>query len=164
MFRTNNQRLTYLLRHCTSPEYGFTIREFANAIHPDKMSSGEDWERDMAFMAITKMFNRYKKDVLNHEVMLAAIPEKGIYYHYNIIDDEEAQKQQELRAARVVLGLDRSIQELQHMAEHSEELERQRQQRYDEIMLKVKKAKANKTKPKSRHKPTKLDKNQRTLI
>ena len=63
MFRTHNQRLTYLLRHCKSSGLRYTIREFANAIHPHRMT-GPDAERDgkyYAFAALHKMFNNTRK-------------------------------------------------------------------------------------------------------
>lgn len=37
-FRTNNERLIHLLRHCKNIEYGYTIREFAHARFPEKMA------------------------------------------------------------------------------------------------------------------------------
>jgi hypothetical protein len=71
-FKTHNQRLIYLLRHCTiiEPQYGYTIREFAHAIHPQKIdpkSTGEYDSEYYAFMAIRQMFSRFNHDVTNHD-------------------------------------------------------------------------------------------------
>ena len=99
-FKTNNQRLVYLLRHCHNIEYGYTIREFAHARFAEKMTpepkSNDDylWGEHYAFKALHMMFNRFRHDVFNHEVLLASVYKKleketvGRWYYYNIIDDD----------------------------------------------------------------------------
>lgn len=82
IFKTNNQRLVYLFRHCKNIEYGYTIREFAHARFPKKMIFDPKDENKFvnreinegyAFRALWMMFNRFRKDIDNHEVMLAAL-------------------------------------------------------------------------------------------
>ena len=52
-FKTNAQRLVHLLRHCRRIEYGYTIREFAHAIFPDKMDTDpkedDGWDEIVRF-------------------------------------------------------------------------------------------------------------------
>lgn len=142
-FKTHNQRLIYLLKHCTiiEPQYGYTIREFAHAIHPQKMDPNADPMNEYdseyyAFKALRKMFNRFSHDVTNHEVLLSAVLAKGTgkWYYYNIIDDEQAIKDHHLRLARMSLGFQRTIQELEHIAEHSEEIEREHKAELEDIL------------------------------
>ena len=75
-----------------------------------------------------------------YEVVLSAVLAKGTgkWYYYNIIDNDEAMKEAIYRQDRIGLGEAGSMQELQHIAEHSEEIETQRNERHDEIETYVK--------------------------
>ncbi len=155
-FKTHNQRLIYLLRHCTiiEPQYGYTIREFAHAIHPQKMdpkSTGEYDDEYYAFKAIRQMFRRFSQDIENHEVLLAAVLANGTgkWYYYNIIDNEQAIKDHKNRQDRMSLGIERAIQENQDIAKHSEEIERDLKASFDEIERKARACHKKKEKPES---------------
>ncbi|MGC2430015.1 MAG: hypothetical protein WA393_03150 [Nitrososphaeraceae archaeon] len=137
-FRDDNSRLVYLFRHCTSPEYGYTAREFATAKFPDKMN-GDYWEVEYAIKLVHQIFNRFRHNIDNHEIILHPMLKKlkgdtiYRYHYYNIIDDEEARKEMRRRAALNCLGLTRTIQKLQDLAERGDEIQAAREKRYQEI-------------------------------
>lgn len=142
--KTHNQRLIYLMRHCTiiEPQYGYLKREFAHAIHPQKMdpkSTGQYDYEYYAFKSIRQMFRRFSKDVENHQVFLAPVLAKGTgkWYYYNIIDNDQAIKDHQYRQDRISLGIERAIQDNQDIAEHSEEIEGELKARFDEIERKA---------------------------
>ena len=106
-----------------------------------------------------------------YEVVLSAVLAKGTgkWYYYNIIDNDEAMKEAIYRQDRIGLGEARSMQELQHIAEHSEEIETQRNERHDEIETYVKVYSEKKQKERGKNKnPLKFkrqkDKGQGTLF
>lgn len=146
-FRDDNSRLVYLFRHCTSPEFGYTAREFAIAKFPEKMAKDAEFgTEDYAIKLIHEMFRRFRNHVDNHEVMLYPMLKKlkgdtiYRYYYYNVIDDEDAQKEVHRRYARNSLGLTRSIQELEDIAERGEEIRAAQEKRFQEIMARAKEA------------------------
>ena len=55
------------------------------------------------------------------------------YYYCNIIDDEEARKELERRAALTCLGLTRRKQELEDLAERGDEIRAEQEKRLQEI-------------------------------
>ena len=62
------------------------------------------WGEYYALKNIRQMFNRFRKDIENHNIALVARfwKVKGIsrWYYYNIIEDPEAFKEYELRSRR----------------------------------------------------------------
>jgi len=143
-FRNNNERLVYLFRHCTSAEYGYTIREFAQAKFPEKM---KDYDGEyLVFKALHQMFRRFRQDELNHEVVLAGLYRKlknepvGRWYYWNVIDDDEAMDEVNRFNYKMWLGLTRAQQENQDIIEHSEEIKAELDRHIQEIENRVKEA------------------------
>jgi hypothetical protein len=143
-FKTNSQRLVHLMRHCKKIEYGYTIREFAHAIFPEKMTgplSEEHWKY-FAFAALHQMFRRFRKDVQNHEIGMFAglVKGTGTWYYYNMIEDEEGWKDVKLRQERIALGYDRALAQIKGISEMSDEdRELFTERMHEEIMRKVEK-------------------------
>jgi hypothetical protein len=126
-FKTNAQRLIHPLRHCKKIEYGYTIREFAHAIFPEKMVADpkEDggWGHYYALKNIHHMFRRFRKDIQNHEIVLFAglVKGTGNWYYYNMINDEEGWKEVKLREAKIALGYDRALARIEEISKMSDE-------------------------------------------
>ena len=126
-FKTNAQRLVHLLRHCRRIEYGYTIREFAHSIFPDKMATDpqEDggWDEYYALSNIRQIFRRFRKDIQNHEIILFAglVKSTNTWYYYNMADDKEGWKEVELREAKIALGYDRAISRIEEISKMSDE-------------------------------------------
>ena len=104
-FRDDNSRLVYLFRHCTSPEFGYTAREFATVKFPEKMAEDAGYGMDQyAISLIHQMFIRFRHNFNNHEILLHPMLKKingdtiYRYYYYNIIYDEEAVREINRRA------------------------------------------------------------------
>lgn len=133
-FKTNNQRLVFLLRHCKNVEYGYTLREFGHAIFSDH------WSGYLALKNIHQMFTRFRKDAENHEVILLSrfMKVKGIgrWYYYNMIEDEEGFKGYKLRMAKIVLAEEKNLAKMQDILDMSQE-ERERKEREFEEKLKT---------------------------
>ena len=143
-FKTNAQRLVHLLRHCRRIEYGYTIREFAHAIFPDKMDTDpkedDGWDEYFALKNTHQIFRRFRKDIQNHEIVLFAglVKGTGTWCYYNMADDENGWKEVKLREAKIALGYDRAlarIEEISKMSDEDRELLAKRTT--DEIMRKV---------------------------
>jgi hypothetical protein len=135
-FKTNAQRLVYLLRHCKSAEYGYTTREFAHGIFPESMNIDihidGGWGEYNAKRAVHQMFRRFRHDVTNHEIILLSRFVKlkdgiGRWYHYNMKEDPEGFREYELIAAKRSLGIKKAIDRTEDIFEMSEE-ERNRKQ------------------------------------
>jgi hypothetical protein len=141
-FKTNAQRLIHLLRHCKKIEYGYTIREFACGIFPEKMTApdAESHEKYLAFYAIYQMFRRFRRDATNHEIVPFAglVKGTGCWYYYNMIEDEKGYKEVQLRYARMDLGYDRALARIKDISEMPDEDRRILTERTrDEIMREV---------------------------
>ena len=126
-FKTNAQRLVYLMRHCRRVEYGYTIREFSHAIFPDKMTTDpqedDGWDEYYALKNIRQIFRRFRKDIQNHEVILFAglVKSTSTWYYYNMADDKEGWKEVELREAKIALGYDRALARIEEISKMSDE-------------------------------------------
>lgn len=104
--------MVHLMRHCKRVECGYTLREFAHAIYPEKMNTDpmEDggWGPYYALKNIHHMFSRFRKDVENHEILLLPRYVKlngiGRWYYYNMIEDKVKFDEYELRQAKILLG------------------------------------------------------------
>lgn len=126
-FKTNAQRLVRLIRDCKKVEYGYTIREFASAIFPDKMATNPKddggWGEYHALKNIHHMFRRFRKDIKNHEIVLFAglVKGTGTWYYYNMADDEEGWKEVKLREAKIALGYDRAIARIEELSKMTHE-------------------------------------------
>ena len=138
-FKTNSSRLVYLFRHCKSAEYAYTIREFAHARFPRKMSSG--YGEGEAFKALQQMFRRFRHKEELHDIWLNAkfvkSESEGIWrwYYYNMVEDEKGYKEVQLRYARMDLGYDRALARIKEISEMSDEDRRILTERTrDEIM------------------------------
>jgi hypothetical protein len=133
-FRTNAQRLVHLLRHCKKIEYGYTIREFVNAVFPEQRSEY------LALKNTHQIFRRFRKDVENHEIVLFAGLVKGTntWYYYNMVNDEEGWKEVKLREAKIALGYERALARIEEISKMShEDRELLANRTTEEIMRKV---------------------------
>jgi hypothetical protein len=126
-FKTNSQRLVHLMRHCKKVEYGYTIREFAHAIFPDKMDTDpkedDGWDEYFALKNTHQIFRRFRKDIQNHEIVLFAglVKGTGTWCYYNMADDENGWKEVKLREAKIALGYDRALARIEEISKMSDE-------------------------------------------
>lgn len=158
-FKTHNQRIVYLLRHCKKVEYGYTLREFAHAIYPEKMNIKlrEDggWGEYYALKNIRQIFRRFRHDVTNHEVLLISrflkVNGIGRWYYYNTIDDEEGFEEHKSRQAKILLGMNKIHNKMLDILEMShEERERKSEELSEKLKLKYAKRLENKKKRKAK--------------
>ena len=116
-----------MLVYCRRIEYGFTIREFAHAIFPDKMATDpqEDggWHEYFALKNTHQIFRRFRKDIQNHEIILFAglVNSTNTWYYYNMADYKEGWKEVELREAKIALGYDRALSRIEEISKMSNE-------------------------------------------
>lgn len=137
-FKTNNERLVHLFRHCRKPEHGYTIREFAAARTRPGSMLDRMWERDRkhsVFKTLRQMLRRFRKDAKNHEIILYAKYVAGKNYYYNMSYDPEGYEEVERRIAKMLLGITKSYDMDMDFLEMSET---ERRRRIDEALRKLK--------------------------
>jgi hypothetical protein len=110
-FKTNREKLIHLFKDCKKVEEGYTTREFANAIFPEKMIIPSDQEESNHVDTVTKYLERMLKtfgqDVINHRIVLSSKYVDGVYYYYNMVEDSTARDL--VKGAKTYLGIEKKI-------------------------------------------------------
>ncbi len=109
-FKTNRDKLIHLFNDCKKVEQGYTVREFANAIFPEKMSQmEEETNRDKQITKyIERMLTSFSQDMINHRIALTSKYVEGVYVYYNAVEDSAA-RHDLVKGAKTHLGIEKKI-------------------------------------------------------
>ena len=103
--------MIHLFRDCKKVEEGYTTREFANAIFPEKIITSSVQEESNHVDTVTKYLERMLKtfgqDVTNHRIVLSSKYVDGVYYYYNMVEDSTARDL--VKGAKTYLGIEKKI-------------------------------------------------------
>ena len=110
-FKNNREKLIHLFKDCKKVQEGYTAREFANAIFPEKMITSSDQEEsdqvDTVIKYLERMLKTFGQDVANHRIVLSSKYMDGVYYYYNMAEDSTAREL--VKGAKTYLGIEKKI-------------------------------------------------------